>query len=78
MNLINLAEVTLNGRAATRYKYFHEVKSLYAKHLRIEEEAGTVSLGKNRKLENREIHMIFIGYAKNHAEDCYSINNPTT
>ena len=44
--LSNLAIVTLNGKAATKYKYFHEAKPHYARRLRIWGEAGTVSIGK--------------------------------
>ena len=71
MYLSNLAVVTLNGMTATRYKHFIEAKPCFAKHLRIWREASTVSTG---KVET----MIFIGYAKNHARDCYCIYNPTT
>ena len=34
--------------------------------------------GKNRKVDNRETHMIFIGYANNNARDCYCMYNPNT
>ena len=64
----NLAVMTINGQTATRYKHFHEAKPHCAKHFRIWGEAGTVSMGKNRKVGKRGTHMIFISYAKNHAK----------
>ena len=51
--------------------HFYEAKPCYAKHLSVWGEAGTVSTGKSRKVGNRGTSMIFIGYAKNHAGDCY-------
>ena len=62
MYLSNLAVVTLNGKTATRYKYFYKVKPWE----------------KNRKVGIRGTPMIFIGYVKNHAGDCYHMYNPTT
>ena len=73
--LSNLVVVTLNGKTA-RYKHFHETKPCYTKHLRIWGEAGTVFMRKNGKEGNRGTLMIFIGYAKNHARDCYHMYNP--
>ena len=49
MYLSNLAVVTLNGKAATRYEHFHEAKPHYAKHLRKQGVAVTVSMGKMGK-----------------------------
>ena len=43
----------LNGKMATRYGHFYEAKPSYAKHLGIWGEAGTVSMGKNGKVEHR-------------------------
>ena len=76
--LSNLAVVTLNRKTATKYEHFHETKQCYAKHLRIWGETGTVSRGKNGKVGNREIPMIFIGCSKNHSRDCYHMYNHTT
>ena len=76
--LSNMAAVTLNGKAATRYEHFHEAKPHYAKHLRIWGEAGTVSMGKNGKVSNRGTPMIFISYVKNHTRDCHCMYNPNT
>ena len=39
-------------------------------------EAGTVSTGKIRKVGNRGTPLIFMGYAKNHARECYCMYNP--
>ena len=70
--------MTLNRKTATKYERFHEAKPCYAKHIRIWGEAGTVSMVKNGKVGNRGIPMIIIGYAKNHARDCYCMYNPNT
>ena len=41
-------------------------------------EAGTVKIGKNGKVEDKGIPMIFIEYAKNHSSDCHGMYNPST
>lgn len=41
-------------------------------------EAGVVTRGKNGKLGDRRIPMVFVGYAKNHSHDCYRMWNPAT
>ena len=74
----NLAVVTLHGKTAMRNMHFHEAKLLYAQHSRIWEEAGRVSTEKNGKVGNRGTPMIFIGYAKNQAGDCYFMYNSST
>ena len=76
--LSNLTVVKLNGKTATRYEHFHEAIPHYAKHLWIWGKAGTVSMSKNGKVVNRGTPMIFIGYDKNHARDCYCTYNPST
>ena len=60
--LSNLAVVTLNGKAATRYEYFYE-----ANHV--------MPCG---KVGNRGTPMIFVVYAKNHAVEYYCSCNPKT
>ena len=35
-------------------------------------------MGKNGKVGNKGTPMIFIGYAKNHARNCYCMYNPNT
>ena len=41
-------------------------------------EAGVVTRGKNRKLGDRGIPMMFVGYAKNYSHDCYRMWNPAS
>eukprot|EP00804_Cyclotella_cryptica_P000019 CCRYP_013697-RA/>CCRYP_013697-RA protein AED:0.44 eAED:-0.15 QI:0/0/0/0.5/1/1/2/0/583 len=41
-------------------------------------EAGVVKRGKNGKLGDRGIPMVFVGYAENHSHDCYRMWYPTT
>ena len=47
--LSNLVVMMLNRKTATRYEHFHKAKPHYAKHLRIWEEAGTLSTGEMEK-----------------------------
>ena len=35
-------------------------------------------MGEKKKVENREIYMIFIVYTKNHKGNCYDVYNSTT
>ena len=57
-----------------KWKNSHQVHALFRRQ---KGEAGTVSMGKNGKVGNRGMPMIFIGYAENHAGDCYHMYNPT-
>ena len=41
-------------------------------------EAGIVKRGKGSKLQDRGVPMIFVGYAANHAHDCYRMWNPVS
>ena len=41
-------------------------------------EAGIVKQGKNGKLGDRGVPMVFVGYPKDHASDCYRMWNPAT
>ena len=75
---MNLQVVELNGKVCMHYEHFHGTKPLYAMALWEWGEAGTVKIGKNGKVGDRGIPMIFIGYAKNHAKDCYRMYDPST
>jgi hypothetical protein len=43
-------------------------------------EAGVVKRGRGKgsKLQDRGVSMMFVGYAENHAHDCYRMWNPAT
>ncbi len=41
-------------------------------------EAGIVKDGKNGKVLNRGLNMIFVGYSKDHAENVFRMYNPET
>jgi hypothetical protein len=76
--LDNLISVTWNGITKTRYEHagFEIPKSV--KYLRTFGEAGIVNNGKDGKVGNRGITMVFVGYADEHAGNCYRMYNPVT
>eukprot|EP00957_Ditylum_brightwellii_P004967 378223-Ditylum_brightwellii.AAC.1 len=53
---------------------------MFAKHLRTWGDAGTVKVKKATipKLSNKGVQCMFIGYALNHARDCYHMLNLST
>ncbi len=48
------------------------------KYLRTFGEAGIVKIGKDGKVGDRGITMVFVGYADKHAGYCYRMYNPVT
>ena len=68
----------INGVKFIRYEHFHGKKPMYAKNLHTWGEAGTVKIGKNGKIGDHGITMIFVGYSENHPYDCYRMYNPET
>ncbi len=76
--LDNLIPVTWNGITKTRYEHAgFEILKL-VKHLRTFGEARIVKNGKDGKVGNREITMVFVGYVDEHTGNCYRMCNPVT
>ena len=69
----HLSNLAINKDGKSRYELFHNNKPKYAMYLREWGEAGTVKTGKNGKVGDRAISMMFVGYAKNHSRDCYQM-----
>jgi len=78
--LDGLVITTLDGKSLTRYEHWDGKLPEFAKHLRTWGEAGTVKLRdlSTTKIEDRGVHCMMIGYAPNHAGDCYKMWNPRT
>ena len=76
--LDGLVVVDYNGKTATRCE--HEFGKLpgFAKHLRTWGEAGTVTIPANRKLSDRGVHCMMVGYSLKHPADCYRMWDPAT
>jgi len=76
--LDNLIPVTFNGVTKTRYEHAGFKNPKFVKYLRTFNEAGIVKNGKDGKVGDREITMVFVGYADEHAGNCYRMYNPVT
>jgi hypothetical protein len=76
--LDNLIPVTWNGITKTRYKHAEFEIPKFVKHLRTFGEAGIVKNGKDGKVGDRGITMMLVGYADEHAGNCYRMYNPVT
>ena len=76
--LDNLIPVTWNGITKTRYEHAGFKIPKFVKHLRTFVEAGIVKNGKDGKVGDRGITMVFVGYADEHAGNCYRMYNPVT
>ena len=73
-----LTVITLNGEKKTRYEHYQGTLPGFANHLRTIGEAGTVQIGKNGKVKDRGVTMIFVGYATQHDGDCWRMYNAET
>ena len=73
-----LSIVELNGVKKTRVEHYQNLMPNFVQHLRTWGEAGTVKTGKDGKVGDRGVTMIFIGYANSHEGDCYRMLNPIT
>ncbi len=47
-------------------------------HIRIWGEAGRIKIGKDRKVGDRGVTCMFVGYTSNHKGDCCRMWNPKT
>jgi hypothetical protein len=70
-----LQATTINGLTLTRYKHFCGKNPKFAQYLRTWSEAGTVKTKTKTtpKIADRGVQWMFIGYAKDHAGDCYQM-----
>lgn len=79
--LDGLVPIILNDKLASRYHHWSHGKQLpFANYLRTWGEAGTVKTktGMMSKLDDRGVPCMFVGYALNHAGDCYRMWDPAT
>ena len=70
--------ITLDGVTKSRVEHYCGKLPSFASHLKTFGEAGTVTTGKDGKVGNRGVTMIFVGYADKHGGDCYRMFNPHT
>ncbi len=76
--LDNLIPVRFNGVTKTRYEHGVFEIPKFMKYLRTFGEAGIIKNGKDGKVGDRGITMVFVGYADEHAGNCYRMYNPMT
>ena len=79
-HLDGLMVVEVDGITKTRYKHFVRQNPMFAKHLRMWGEAGTVKIktSMSPKLNDKGTHCMFVGYTYNHLGDCYRMYDPKT
>jgi hypothetical protein len=70
--------IELDGKKKTRIEHYQDSLPAFANQLRTIGEAGTVRIGKNGKVKDRGVTMLFIGYAMQHEGDCWRMYNPET
>jgi hypothetical protein len=78
LTLENLTPVTWKGETKTKYEHAGHDIPTFVRHLRTFGEAGIVKNVKDGKVGDRGITMMFVGYAQEHAGNCYRIYNPVT
>lgn len=78
--LDGLVPVMVDGKLATRFEHQRGSNPPWAKHLRVWGEAGTVKTRAKMtpKLADRGVQCMFVGYALEHAGDCYRMMNMKT
>jgi hypothetical protein len=76
--LDNLIPVSWNGETMTWYEHAGHKVPKFVKYLGTFGEARIVKGNKDGKVGNREITMMFVGYADSHAGNCYRMYNPVT
>ena len=73
-----LAVVKIGGVKKTRLEHYGMEIPAWSKNLKTWGEAGTVKTGKDGKLGDRGVTMIFVGFANKHGPDVYRMLNPHT
>ncbi len=74
--LDNLIPVTWKGETKTCYEHSGNEIPKFIKYLRTYGEAGIVKDKKDRKVGNRGITMMLVGYADGHAGNCFRMYKP--
>jgi hypothetical protein len=69
---------TLDGVSKSRVKHYCGKLPSFASYLKTFGEAGTVTTGKDGKVGNRGVTLIFVGYADKHGGYCYRMFNRHT
>jgi hypothetical protein len=75
--LDNLIPVMWNKKTLTRYERAGQEIPKLVKYLKTFGEAGIVKDKKDRKVGDRGITMMFVGYAICHTRNCHRMCNPT-
>jgi hypothetical protein len=73
-----LTVIKLDDEKKTRIEHYQGSLPAFANQLRTIGEAGTVRIGKNGKVKDRGVTMLFVGYATQHEGDCWRMYNPET
>jgi hypothetical protein len=76
--LDNLIPVTRKEETKTRYEHVGYNIPRFVKHLRTFDKVGIVKNVKDRKVGDRGITMMFVGYSSAHDGNCYRMYNPVT
>ena len=66
-----LTVIKMAGRKKTRIEHYGMPIPAWSNNLQTWGEAGTVKTGKDRKLGDRGVTMIFVGFANKHGPDMY-------
>ena len=74
--LDQLIVIEINGVKKTRFNHYTGVSPPWVKHMRTFGKAVTVRTGKDDKVGDHEITMMFLGYAENREGNCYIVFNP--
>ena len=71
---------TIDGVTMTKIEHYKGKGKLpkFVANMRVLGEAGTVKIGKDGKVGDRGVTMIFVGYADDNAGDVYRMYNPFT
>ena len=78
--LDGLTVLKIGNKEATRYEHWGVENPKFTKHMRVWGESGVVKVKKvgTPKLANRGVNCMFVGYASEHAGDCYRMYNEDT
>ena len=78
--LDGLLLIEIDGKMASRFEHWAGSNPSFAKYLRMWGEAGTVKVKTKTtpKLQDRGVQCMLVGYAPDHAGDCYRMWNPKT